>query len=193
MEDKVSNQRLSTKVNVDFPDFKSVPDDVRQKFESLPTKLNLFRMLGHSPGAFVELMDLTDAIFKKLTLSDYHKELLVMLVASYEDSSYEWEQHITISRAAGVHEDQILAIAKRKIGDEKVFSEGERILLYFGECILERGKAPGVVFNQALQFFSTTELSDAMIVIGFYRMLSGYIQTFNLPADPQPDGDWIKE
>lgn len=193
MKDKVSFPRLSSTVRVGFPDFSDLPEDVRQKFESLPTKLNLFRMLGHSPGAFVELMDLTDAIFKKLTLSDYHKELLVMLVAAYEDSTYEWEQHISISRAAGVREDQILAIAKRKVGDENVFSEGERILLHFGECILERGKVPGVVVNQALQFFSTTELSDAMIVIGFYRMLSGYIRTFNLPSDPQQDGDWIKE
>lgn len=31
-----------------------------------------------------------------------------------------------------------------------------------------------------------------MIVIGFYRMLSIYIQTFNLPLDPQEDGNWAK-
>ena len=40
--------------------------------------------------------------------------------------------------------------------------------------------------------FSVEELADAMIVIGFYRMLSGFIQTFDLPSDPQEDGTWIK-
>ena len=31
-----------------------------------------------------------------------------------------------------------------------------------------------------------------MIVIGFYRMLSGFIQTFKLPNDPQADGNRLK-
>lgn len=32
--------------------------------------------------------------------------------------------------------------------------------------------------------FKEDELADVMIVIGYYRMLSGFIQTFNLPIDP---------
>ncbi len=58
--------------------------------------------------------------------------------------------------------------------------------------MLERGKVPGVLFRHTLEHFSVQELSDAMIVIGYYRMLSGFIQTFNLPSDPQEDGNWVK-
>ena len=68
----------------------------------------------------------------------------------------------------------------------------ERLLLNFGQTLLERGKAPGVVFKHTLGHFSMEELSDAMIVIGFYRMLSGFIRTFNLPSDPQEDGNWSR-
>ena len=32
-----------------------------------------------------------------------------------------------------------------------------------------------------------------MIVIGFYKMLSIYIQTFNLPIDAQEDGNWVQK
>lgn len=188
-----TTDRLSTKVGIEFPDFTKLPDDVRQKFEDLPTKVNFFRMMGYSPGAFIEIIDLTNAIFKKLQISDYHKELLVLLVAAHEGSKYEWEQHVSIAQAAGVREDQFVAIAADKLDDEEAFDEKERILLDFGKRILEKGKAQAVVFKNTLRYFSVGELSDAMIVIGFYRMLSGFIQTFDLPLDPQEDGNWVKE
>jgi len=43
-------------------------------------------MPGHSLGAFVEIIALTTALFKNLTLADYHKELLVLLVAAQTGS-----------------------------------------------------------------------------------------------------------
>ncbi len=186
------NTRLSSKIDIEYPDFAGLPEPVRKKFDSLPTKVNFFRMLGYSPGTFVEIIDLTNAIFKNLTLSDYHKEFLVLLVAAHEGADYEWEQHVSISHAAGVREDQFIAIAENRLADAQAFDERERILLNFGKTILVRGKAPGVVFRRALENFSVQELSDAMIVIGYYRMLSGFIQTFDLPIDPQADGIWVK-
>jgi alkylhydroperoxidase family enzyme len=186
------NKRLSSKIEIEYPDFSKLPEPVRQKFESLPTKVNFFRMLGYSPGTFVAIIDLTNAIFKDLTLSDYHKEFFVLMVAAHEGADYEWEQHVSISSAAGVREDQFIAIAENRLDDAKAFKEDERVLLNFGKTILERGKAPGVVFRHALEHFSVQELADVMIVIGYYRMLSGFIQTFNLPSDPQADGNWVK-
>lgn len=186
------NERLSSKIEIGFPDFTKMPDRVQQKFEGLTTKVNFFRMLGYSPGTFVEIIDLTNAIFRNLTLSDYHKELLVVQTASQTGSDYEWEQHISIAQAADVREDQFIAIAENRLDDTETFSAKERVLLNFGKTLHEQGKAPGVVFKHALEHFSIEELSDAMIVIGYYRMLSGFIQTFNIPIDPQEDGNWVK-
>lgn len=186
------NKRLGSKIEIDYPDFAKLPEPVRKKFDSLPTKVNFFRMLGYSPGTFVEIIDLTNAIFKNLTLSDYHKELFVLMVAAHEGADYEWEQHVSISHAAGVREDQFVAIAESRLDDSQVFDARERVFLRFGKTMLERGKVPGVLFRHTLEHFSVQELSDAMIVIGYYRMLSGFIQTFNLPSDPQEDGNWVK-
>ena len=188
-----SNERISSKIEIAYPDYAKLPKQVQQKYESLPTKVNFFRMVGYSPGAYAEIIDLTDAIFKKLTLSDYHKELLILQVAAHEGSDYEWEQHVSVAQAAGVREDQFIAIAEQRIDDAEAFVERERVLLRFGKFILEQGKAPAVVFKHTLEHFSVEELSDAMIVIGFYKMLSIYIQTFNLPIDAQEDGNWVKK
>jgi alkylhydroperoxidase family enzyme len=187
-----SNEKISSKVEIDYPDFTKLPDHVREKFEKLPTKVNFFRMLGYSPGAFNPMIDLTNAIFRDLTISDYHKELMVLLLAAHENVAYEWEQHVSIAQAAGVRPDQFVAIAEGCLEDTEAFKENERVLLRFGQAILDKGKAPGVLFKHALEHFSLQELSDAIIVIGYYRMLSGYIQTFDIAIDAQKDGNWIK-
>lgn len=186
------NDKISSKVEIEYPDFSKLPDNIREKFENLPTKVNFFRMLGHSVGAFIPVIDLTNAIFRDLTISDYHKELLVLLVGAHESVAYEWEQHVSIAQAAGVGQDQFIAIAEDRIDDADSFKEDERVLLRFGKSILNKGKAPGVLFKHALRHFSVQELSDAIIVLGYYRMISAHIQTFNIPIDVQSDGNWIK-
>lgn len=188
----LSNNTISSKVEIEYPDFSKLPDPVREKFENLPTKVNFFRMLGYSAGAFIPVIDLTNAIFRDLTISDYHKELLVLLLAAHENVAYEWEQHISIAQVAGVRPEQFVAIAEGRLDDTVAFKEDERVLLRFGQAIIDKGKAPGVLFKHAQQHFSLQELSDAVIVIGYYRMVSGYLQTFNIEIDAQQDGSWIK-
>jgi hypothetical protein len=187
-----NNEMISSKVNIDYPDFAKLPDQVREKFDSLPTKVNFFRMLGYSAGAFIPVIDLTNAIFRDLTISDYHKELMVLLVGAHESVAYEWEQHVSIAQAAGVRPDQFIAIAEDRIDDVDAFNEDERVLLRFGKVVLDKGKAPGVLFKHALRHFSVQDLSDAIIVLGYYRMISAHIQTFNIAIDAQGDGNWIK-
>jgi alkylhydroperoxidase family enzyme len=187
-----NNDMISSKVEIEYPDFTKLPDNVREKFESLKTKVNFFRMLGHSVGAFIPVIDLTNAIFRDLTISDYHKELMVLMVGAHESVTYEWEQHVSIAQAAGVRQDQFIAIAEDRIDDAETFNEGERVLLRFGKSIITNGKAPGVLFKHALRHFSVQELSDAIIVIGYYRMIAAHIQTFDIPIDAQGDGNWIK-
>lgn len=186
------SNKLSSKLEIPYPDVATLPVPVKEKFENLPTVVNIFRMLCYSAGTFVEIIDLTNAIFKKLTLSDYHKELLVLQSAAHEGNVYEWEQHVSISQAAGVRADQFIAIAENRFDDAEAFTLEERVLLHFGKVIHEKGRAPGVVFKHALEHFSIEELSDAMVVIGYYRLLSIYIGTFQVPIDPQEDGNWVK-
>ena len=156
-----SNERLSSIIEIEYPDFAKLPERVKQRYESLPTIVNFFRMMGYSPGTFVEVMDLTDAIFKKLTLSDYHKELLVLQVATHGGCVYEWEQHVSISQATGVREDQFIAIAEQRIDDGEAFLEREPVL-----CVLESlysNKAKFRAYSNTGLNTSREKSSDAML------------------------------
>jgi alkylhydroperoxidase family enzyme len=187
------NYDLSSEFQAEYPDFDKKPERVKCKFENLATKVNLFWMLGHSSGTYVEVMDLTDAIFKNLTLSDYSRELLTLLIGAYADAGYEWDQHVITAEASGVSEDQIIAISEQRIDDSSLFSEADISLLRFGFAILKKGKASAILMRRALAQFSMEEISDAFVVVGFYMMLSNFVQTLNIPSDPPEDGSWIKK
>ena len=116
---------ISSKVSIDSPDFETLPAEVQEKFNNLSMKVNVFRMLGRSVGTFIPKINLTNAIFKNLTISDYHKELVVLLVAAHDSVTYEWEQHVVIAQAAGVRQDQFIAIAEDRLDDEGAFKEDE--------------------------------------------------------------------
>jgi hypothetical protein len=47
MNSNGSNKRLSSKLEIDYPDFAKLPEAVRQKYDSSPTVVNIFRMLGY--------------------------------------------------------------------------------------------------------------------------------------------------
>ncbi|MDB5593815.1 MAG: hypothetical protein JWM36_776 [Hyphomicrobiales bacterium] len=85
-----------------------------------------------------------------------------MMILAHECAAYEWEQHVSIAQAAGVRPDQFVAIAENRLDDAAAFKEDERILLRFAKSILDKGKAPGVLFKHALRHLSVQELGDAI-------------------------------
>ena len=40
------NNRISSKIEIKYPDYSKLPERVKEKFGSLSTKVNFFRMLG---------------------------------------------------------------------------------------------------------------------------------------------------
>jgi hypothetical protein len=50
--DADTNKRLSSKLDIPYPDVSKLPEAVRQKFDGLPTVVNIFRMcLANRSGA----------------------------------------------------------------------------------------------------------------------------------------------
>lgn len=45
-----ANKRISSKLDIAYPDFTKLPESVKQKYDSLPTVVNIFRMLGYRSG-----------------------------------------------------------------------------------------------------------------------------------------------
>jgi hypothetical protein len=40
------SEKVSLRVQIEYPDFATLPNHVKEKFENLPTKVNFIRMMG---------------------------------------------------------------------------------------------------------------------------------------------------
>ena len=48
--DSNTNKRISSTLDIPYPDFAKLPEAVKQKYDSLPMVVNIFKMLGYSSG-----------------------------------------------------------------------------------------------------------------------------------------------
>jgi hypothetical protein len=63
----------------------------------LPAKLNLFRMLANSEGAFLPLISMVSAVFAKLELEPRHREITILFTGRRTDARYMWERQLRIA------------------------------------------------------------------------------------------------
>ena len=64
------------------------------------------------------------------------------MLAAHERAAYEWEQYVSISQAAGVREDQFIAIAEHRFDDAEAFTGDERVLPRLEKPYWTREKLP---------------------------------------------------
>src|SRR5215467_2312205 len=94
-------------------------------------KLNIFKMMAHAETNFIPAMRFANSILHKQKLSHVNRELLILLVAHWENGAYEWRQHVPIALGVGVTQRQIDCIESGQYGDT-AFNDAERALLAFG-------------------------------------------------------------
>ncbi|MFC7108838.1 hypothetical protein ACFQQB_55650 [Nonomuraea rubra] len=98
------------------PDPASFPDDVREFLTTLPPD-PMVRMLSHSAGTVKPFVQLAAAQFSSLELPARSRELVILTVAEYTESSFVTAQHVPMARAAGVDERTRALIGARRLDD----------------------------------------------------------------------------
>jgi len=144
---------------------------IRATFESMPLKLNIFRMLAHARTNFIPAMRFADSILHHQKLSPVNRELLILQVAQWEKATYEWHQHVPIALGVGVKQRQIDHVERGNY-DSYVFNRAERALLAFGRVLIENVQVSEPTFAAMRRHFSQQEVVEAILTIGFYMMMA---------------------
>lgn len=164
-------------------DPQSTSGDLRTAFDRMPIKLNIFRMLAHAEANFLPTLRLGNSILHRQKLSHAHRELLILLVAQREGGAYEWRQHVPIALGVGATQRQIDCIeAGRYDGD--AFDAAERALLAFGREVIDDVRAGAPAFAAAQEHFSSQEIVEAIVTIGFYMMMARLTEATETDLDP---------
>lgn len=148
------------------PDPASFPAEVREFLTSLPPD-PMVKMLSHSAGTVKPFVQLAKAQFTAMELPARSRELVILTVAEYTDSTFVAAQHSPMSQSAGVDERTRQLIRARQI-DSHELSPSDRALLRFTVDVVQRPHISDEIFEQACKFLTERELVEVLQVIGYY-------------------------
>jgi alkylhydroperoxidase family enzyme len=168
---------------IPYVEEETAPEEVRKILERLPVKLNIFKLMAHAETSFRPLLSLGTSILSQHQLSAKMRELAILRVARLSGAEYEWVQHVPIAIGAGASEAQVAALQADAVNDVS-FDPVERLVLAFTTEVVERVGATEATFREMEKHFSSREIVELVLAIGFYMTVARLMETMRIDLEP---------
>ncbi len=165
---------------IPYIDYSALDEKTRDYFNKLP-RLNLFRILGHGGRLGLAVLKLGSGILGKGSVSPELREMAIIRTGILCGSQYEVHQHYKIARLIKMPEKKIEALSTGS--DSQVFSDLERMVVRFTEELVNKVKASDDTFNALKEHFTSGQLVELVITVGYYMMMSRFIETFDIDIE----------
>jgi 4-carboxymuconolactone decarboxylase len=143
--------------------------------------LNVFRTLVRVPELMRRINAMGGYFFVAGQLSVRDRELVILRTAAYAGSNYEVGQHRWLGAEAGLSMGEIAAALDP--ASPFVWPERERRLLGFVDELLEGDTVSSKTWHHLAPEFSETERLELLVLVGYYRMLAGVLNTVGVELD----------
>lgn len=144
--------------------------------------LNLYRMLPHAGPAAVGFLKLGGALLRENELDSQLREVAILRVGILSKASYEVHQHKRVARNVGLSEEKINALEEG--ADTAALTPLELQVMRFTDQLFHHVKAPDDMFEAMGSKFSTRALSELVLTVGFYMMVSRFLENFGVDIEP---------
>lgn len=145
-----------------------------------------FNAMLIAPAVGMHLQRLGSALRYQTSLPPAARELAILLCARAERSEFEWYAHKPIALAAGVSP----AILRAILADEPLplTDAVERAVGTAVSALLSAGDFSDEDHAALTTVLSTAQIVELVVLVGYYRLLSGVLRVFRvpLPPDAQP-------
>ena len=143
--------------------------------------LNIFRTLAHQPTLLKRFNALGGAFLAHGLLPARERELVILRVGWNCRSVYEFGQHTLIGREAGLSDAEIGALATtRAVG---AWSADDEVLIALADEICADDCAGDATFAALRPRWSEAEIVELVALVGFYRMVSGLLNTLGVEPE----------
>ncbi len=143
---------------------------------------NVFKTLMNSPGAALVVADVGAYVRYHTKLLPAIRELVILTVARWFNSQYEWSQHEHLAYQAGVNPKTIERI---KRGDFRIRGKTEEaITLKFTLELIRKCTISDDTFKVAIDKYGKKGIVDLVVLIGYYTMLAHCISALQPDIDP---------
>lgn len=169
---------------IPYPNLDDLDPDVGAFMKRIDPMINVFHMMSHAETAIRPFMRLGNALLFKGALDDVLREIVILRVGHVTGSTYEVHQHRIVGRNCGMTDEQIDAVA---LGAEAgIFDSRQKLAIRMVDEVIADVRMSDTTFSDAVSTFNSREITEILIVIGFYNMIAGVLE--NLQVEIEPPG-----
>jgi 4-carboxymuconolactone decarboxylase len=148
--------------------------------------MNIFTTLANNPGLTRKWLPFGGKLLMGGSLDARTRELAILRTAWNVRCDYEWGQHVSIAREAGLDDDEIARVAEGP--DAPAWSAEDALLLRAcDELSADRDLGDATWAGLAARF-DTRQLVELPMLVGHYAMVAGALKALRVERDPGVDG-----
>jgi 4-carboxymuconolactone decarboxylase len=174
-----------------YPDPSALAPETRATLAKLDDPpLNIFRMLAGGEGLLRAFARFGNHLLFHTKLDPVLREIAILRVGMLCHSAYEVHQHTRMGRDVGMSNELLTGI---RVGpDATVFSDLQRLVMRYTDDVVANVGASDATFDPLHAALSEQELQELTVTIGFYMLVSRYLETFGIDieqaGEPETDG-----
>jgi 4-carboxymuconolactone decarboxylase len=149
--------------------------------------INIFGTLAKHPKLAKRFNLFGGFLLNKGLLPVREREIVILRVGWNAQSVYEFGQHAVIGRNCGLSDTEIkaLATADPSAGD---WSADDQALVAVADDLCRDDCVSDATFAQLQSRWSEAEIMELIVVAGFYRLVSGFLNSTGVQLDPGVPG-----
>lgn len=152
--------------------------------------LNIFRAMAHADQVLGPFIRFGNAFLFKGALDPVLREIAILRVGHLSHADYEVFQHERIGRNLGMSEALLAAI---KAGPASpAFKPLERDVMLYTDDVVRNVRASDLTYKALEKTMSRAELVELTLVIGFYMMVSRFLETFDIDIEEEGRTEGLK-
>lgn len=144
--------------------------------------LNIFRTLAHAPSLFKGFTALGSHLLGRHGLPPREREIIILRIGWRAQSEYEFGQHTTIGRAAGLTDDEVRWLAD---AGEPAWSADDAALIAMADELCDADVVSDSTWRRLSARWSTEQLLEMLVLAGYYRLVSGLLNSVGVALEPQ--------
>jgi alkylhydroperoxidase family enzyme len=143
--------------------------------------LNIFRTLAQHPKLMKRWMVFGNHILAKNSLGAREREIAILRVGWLCRAEYEWAQHVSIGRAAGLSDEEIERIAEGP--DAAGWDDRDRAILHAADELHADQFISDATWAACAEHYDTQQLMDLVFTVGQYTLVSMALNTLGVQLE----------
>jgi alkylhydroperoxidase family enzyme len=162
------------------------PRHPRPIAENRPGSRNTLGAFAHHPALARAFLGFNGHILMATTLTERHRELLVLRVAARRRSPYLWAQHVFMANDAGISDEEIARVAFGP--DAPFWAVEEAALLRAVDELVDDGAIADATWQALASTLSEQQLLDMIFTVGAYETIAWMMRSLDLDLDDDIPG-----